>query len=164
MIVPIYEKRIFITILTVILTVLISHTICSRFISKEGFDPLGIGKIFKILLKIADFFCWLGDVVVWVGNAVVAILYYIGNIFNGCILYYVFDMIVGAAYYLLFIGFSLAGQSEVFKESIGLLSEWRTSFDDMLNDSVGFKAFSYSKETTSKCYKYKVGEFPKWPF
>jgi hypothetical protein len=165
------EKILWVVILTILLTVLLSNIVYTRYLNKEGgfFDAIGkifsmIGKIFQILSMIGDFFCWMGDAVRWMVDTVAAIFYYIGNIFSGCVLFYAFDMFVGTMWYILYIGASIIGGAEYYTEGSGQLDNFRITFDDYFYETLGVHIFKYSDETKEKCYKLKFKPFPEWPF
>lgn len=164
------EKKIFIWILSIILMGLVSHTIYLKYFSikKEGFSLAKIGKaiskIFKFFGMIGDFFCWLGDAVRWMGATIAALMYYVGNVFTGCILFYFFDCIVGTAWFIIFLFASTFGQSKNFLKISKKLSVWKNGFDAMVYRNTNVHVFKYSDRTTKKCYKMKFEPFPKWPF
>ena len=161
------EKNLCIVILTIILTVLLSNLVYTQYFNKEGFFGKIVKffeKVFKFLSMISDFFCWLGDVVAWCGATVAAIMYYIGNMFSGCVLFYAFDMFVGTMWYLLFIVASIFGGGKYFTEGSGTLDGFRVTFDDYFYALTGVHVFKYSDATKEKCYKLKFEPFPKWPF
>ena len=169
---PTNGKKLFIATLSVILTVLLSYTIYTKFIKREGFDLFGgigkviksIGKIFKFLFKIDKVFCWMGDVVEWFINTLAATLYYMTNVFTGrCFMFYWFDMIFGMIWYVILAIASVIQLGDVFVSSSKQLGEWCNEIDAYANGLIGMTLFSYSKQTKSKCYKLKIDAFPKWP-
>jgi phage-related minor tail protein len=176
--VPTNKNGIFIVTLLVILLSLLSYAIYSRFNKKEGFGLDDIGKFFKFIPdifnnvrkiiefigKVNRFFCWLGDVVEWCINTVAALIYYVGNIFTGCILFYWFDMVMGTIWYILYIFFSIIRYGKEFSDISKEISEWMDAIDDTFYEWTDMHLFKYSDETTKKCYKLKFEDFPKWPF
>jgi len=164
------EKRIFIWILSIILAGLVSHIIYTKFFAKknEGFSLKKIGKAVSKIIKffgmIADFFCWLGDAVRWMGATVAAMMYYVGNVFTGCILFYFFDCIVGTTWFIFFLFASIFGKGKYYLKSSNKLSKWKNGFDAMVFDRTNVHVFKYSEITKNKCYKMKFEPFPKWPF
>lgn len=162
------EKNVLIVILTIILTVLLSNLVYTQYLNKEGFFGAIIRfftKVFKFLAMIGDFFCWLGDVVAWVGATVAAIMYYVANVFQGCLLFYLFDMFVGTMWYLLFIVVSFNKEwQKYFTEGSGTLNNFRLTADGYFYGIFGEHVFTYSDATKEKCYKLKFEPFPKWPF
>ena len=159
------EKTLWIVILTILLTVLLSNLVYSQYLNKEGFDLFkAIGKLFKFIAMIGDFFCWMGDAVQWVVDTVAALFYYIGNLFSGCVLFYAFDMFVGTMWYLLFIVATIFGGGKYYTEGSGQLNNYRETFDDYFYSLTGVNVFKYSDSTNEKCYKLKFQPFPKWPF
>ena len=162
------EKNVLTVVLTIILTVLLSNLVYSKYLKREGFFGIIIdffAKIFKFLGMISDFFCWLGDVVAWCVATVAAIMYYIGNMFSGCVLFYAFDMFVGTMWYLLFIVASVKKDwIKHFTEGSGTLNNFRLTTDDAFYTLTGVHIFKYSDATKEKCYKLKFEPFPKWPF
>jgi len=161
------EKTLWIVILTILLTVLLSNLVYSQYLNKEGFVDVLIKFIFqalKFLGMIGDFFCWLGDAVQWCVDTVAALFYYIGNLFSGCVLFYAFDMFVGTLWYLLFIVASIFGGGKAYTEGSGTLDGFRLTIDDYFYELTGVNVFKYSDQTKEKCYKLKFQPFPKWPF
>lgn len=161
------EKNLLIVILTIILTVLLSNVVYSRYLIKDGFlGPIFrfFAQVFKFLSMIGDFFCWMGDAVQWIIDTVAALFYYIGNLFSGCVLFYAFDMFVGTMWYLLFILASIFGGGKHFTEGSGQLNNYRETFDGYFYSATGIHVFKYSDETKEKCYKLQFTPFPKWPF
>ena len=162
---PTNEKKIFILLLLFILLSVLSYTIHRRVRNREGFGIFkAIGKIFKFLAKIGDFFCWLGDVVAWVMDTIAAILYYIKNLFSGCIMFYWFDMVVGTIWYLLYIIFSIVQYGKEYVKISNEVSKIMDDIDKNCYEFTGIHIFKYSTETDKKCYKKKIRDFPKWPF
>ena len=162
---PTNGKKLSIVLLTIILTVLLSYTIYTKFFIKEGFDLFGMFAIlFKFIIKLGDFLCWLGDAVEWCVNSVAALMYYVANIFSGCILFYIFDIIAGTVWYLMFIVASVFRQGDNYVKASGQFNDWRNQFDSYFFNATGQKLLAYSKETNKKCYKMKFDPFPKWPF
>ena len=191
-------KNLWIITLTIILTILLSNVVYSRYLNKEGFfgaianffNQIGrffqqipkvftsiggifgkivgiflkIGKIFVFLGMIGTFFCWLGDVVKWFVDTVTAIFYYVGNIFGGCILSYLFDIFIGTMYYILLMVASLPGWSKYYIDGISQLNELRLTSDAYVYEIADVNVFKYSKFWNNKCYKLKFQPFPKWPF
>lgn len=191
-------KNLWIITLTIILTVLLSNVVYSRYLNKEGFfgaigrffDQIGrffqqipkvftsiggifgkiigiflkIGKIFAFLGMIGTFFCWLGDAVQWFIDTVAAIIYYVGNVFGGCILSYLFDIFIGTMYYILYMFASFIGWSEYYKDGISQLNELRLTADAYVYEIADVNVFKYSKFWNNKCYKLKFRPFPRWPF
>lgn len=186
------DKNLWIITLTIILTVLLSNLVYSQYLNKEGFDFGGIGrffsqipkvfssiggifeklvqifvkigKIFAFLGMIGTFFCWLGDAVQWVIDTVAALIYYVGNVFGGCILSYLFDIFVGTMYYVLYMVASLFGLSKYYKDGISQLDELRLTVDTYAYEMVGVNVVKYSGYWNNKCYKLKFRPFPRWPF
>ena len=169
---PTNKKKLFIVILTIVFTWLISYTVYSNFIAKEGFDLFGgIAAIFEGIIKLVvfathvdDFLCWLGDAVKWTVATIAALMYYASNIFSGCILFYFFDIVVGTVWYLCFIFASIFGMGDDFTDGSQQLSEWRNEIDDYFFGMTGMHAFRYSDQTIEKCYQLTFEPFPEWPF
>jgi hypothetical protein len=164
------EKNLLIVILTIILTVLLSNLVYSRYLNKDGFFGFiikifqAIGKIFEFLGMIGDFFCWMGDAVQWMIDTIAALFYYIGNLFSGCVLFYAFDMFAGTMWYLLFILASMFGGGKEYTKGSSQVNDYRKTYDGYFYDLTGIHIFKYSDQTKEKCYKLEFQPFPKWPF
>jgi hypothetical protein len=164
---PTNAKKGFVFMLTVILLTLLSYTIYTKFFKQEGF--LGkifgsIGKILKFISMISDFFCWLGNAVRWCVDTVASLFYYIGNIFSGCVLFYFFDMVIGTAWFILFLFAAMFGLGKDYMDASAMANGWRNEIDGYVFEMSGINVFNYSKSTKNKCYKLSFKPFPKWPF
>ena len=158
------KKKILIGILSVILTLLISYIVYSKYFEKEGFNLIkSIGKIFKFFKIIGKIFIWIGKVAAWMGLTIAALFYYIGNIFTGCVLFYFLDMILGTIWFILFLIASTFGQGKNFLKLSKMISGVFKTIDRTFYNVTGIHLFRYSDRTVKKCYKKKFKKFPKFP-
>ena len=158
------KKKMIIGILSVILTLLISYIVYSKYFEKEGFNLIkSVGKIFGFLKKLGKIFIWIGKVAGWTGATVAALFYYIGNIFTGCVLFYIFDMILGTIWFILLLIASAFGQGKNFLKLSRMISNVFKQIDKTFYDFTGMRLFKYSDKTVKKCYKLKFKKFPKFP-
>ena len=176
------KKKILIGILSVILTLLISYIVYSKYCENEGFnlkksfkkigkkikDPFDkikgpLKKITNFFKTVGKVFVWIGKVAVWTGLTIAALFYYIGNIFTGCVLFYFLDMILGTIWFILFLIASTFGQRKNFLKLSKMISGVFKMIDNTFYNATGIHLFRYSDRTVKKCYKRTFKPFPKFP-
>ncbi len=111
-----------------------------------------IGNVFKIVGKIGQF---LGDVFIAIASYLECGVFYIGNLFTYCLLYYimyVFGLMIYAPFALLFWATGTQDIEGAIWDILGAINEF-------IADISGFNLLNYIYP--DKCYKCRIKKLPK---